>query len=242
MIWHWKQICSVLMLLTFEYSHFTIHIFNLNFAMKFFLAFFLSIFTFSSQAQSMKTLIKTLDPEGASTILFNFDYKKLIHKKWDEKFVRVQMEIHTNLSEALLTQLIKAGRYNLEGTKENDEFTITAHNLQKKLTVAGKTVEEEIILNVDVPAFLSVSEDKIKHSAHFKNKNPKNIKPINIVIEYIAVSSDASFKYSLAKPVLNLTSGSVVKKLHLISRELGFEELEKLFGEVRINGDRLNFK
>jgi hypothetical protein len=210
--------------------------------MKNFLTFILLIFTLSTQAQSSKTLIKTLDPDGASTISFNFDYKNLIHKKWDEKFVRVQMEIHTNVSEALLTQLIKAGRYNLEGTKENDEFVITAHNLQKKLTVAGKTVDEEIILNVDVPEFLSVTEDKIKHSSRHKNKNPKSVKPIRIVVEYLAVSSDASFKYSLAKPVINLSSGATVKKLHFVRRELGLEELERLFGEIRINGERLNFK
>lgn len=207
--------------------------------MKFIITLLSFILTLQVFAQSNKTLVKTIDPDGATSIAFKFEYKKLIPKKWDHKSVRIQMEIHSNISETLLSQLIKAGRYNLEGKKEGDRYFVTAPNFQKKLTIGGKSVEEEIILNVDVPEFLTISEDEIKHSSNYKRSNPKVLKPINLIVEYLPVSSNASFKYSLANKKEISDKKTLVNSIHYVKMSLNFEELEKLFGEIRVDGEKI---
>jgi len=109
---------------------------------------FISVFTFA------QTTVKTFDPAGASLIKLDFKTKQADDKKWDNETIRIQMEIHTNMPETIMKQLVKAGRYNLSGKRIGDQFVITAPNINKNITVGGVTLDDQVHVHVERPVWM----------------------------------------------------------------------------------------
>jgi hypothetical protein len=154
---------------------------------------FVSAFTFA-QNDASKTLVKTLDPEGSTQIVFDFKHKNIDAKTWDNKGLRLQLEIHSNMPEAILAQLVKAGRYTLEGIKEGDIFYITAPNLGKNVTIGGKNLEEEIIVHVDMPGYMELTGNKLSVSGDFvaRGGSSQLKKKMDLNVEFKFVCTDAA--------------------------------------------------
>jgi hypothetical protein len=104
-----------------------------------------------AQKESDKTLVKTLDPTGATSIAYLFKNGGIIAVATPNINMRVELEIHANMDETTLQKLIAAGRYTLEGKMEDGAFNIYAPNLEKRVTVSGTDLEEKIIINVKMP-------------------------------------------------------------------------------------------
>lgn len=106
-----------------------------------------------AQSDSEKTLVKTLDPKNADFVLFQLPAFATFNKptKWDNNTLRIELEIHANMTEEILAQLIKANRYTFEGRLENDTYIITAPNLDKKVTIKQVDLVEKIYINVTAP-------------------------------------------------------------------------------------------
>ena len=101
----------------------------------FFFAFFLvANYSFAQD----KTLVKTIDAQESSSIEFGFNHKEIRLEEWDDDGrIRIELEIHSNMSESIMEQLVKAGRYTLEPSVENGALVITAPITEKAVNVKG---------------------------------------------------------------------------------------------------------
>jgi hypothetical protein len=102
--------------------------------------------------QAEKILIKSFNLKGNSVVLMDVDGNVEV-KEYKGKIIRVQMAIElTNGTFSILCSLIKAKRYNLIGTVEDDQFVLSMPSLEKRVTVGGKELTEKISYTVFAPA------------------------------------------------------------------------------------------
>ncbi|WCL82695.1 hypothetical protein PPO43_06265 [Saprospira sp. CCB-QB6] len=131
------------------------------------LAFLFLFFAFSlsfAQAQggSEKNLIKTLDPEGAENISFKFNFEELQLEPWDQGTLRIRLLVHSNYPESIMKELLKAGRYEMQGLLDGDTYYITMPNLDKMITVGNLLLEEQIFVSVQTPGYFEKEGKTIK--------------------------------------------------------------------------------
>lgn len=108
--------------------------------------------------ESDKTLVKTLNPDEAPNVHINIRNEGMESNPWDEGTIRVQLEIEANVPEAILAQLVKAGRYSLDGGKDGEIYIVSAPNLEKTITIGGKDLEEKITIKVQTPGYFALSD------------------------------------------------------------------------------------
>lgn len=113
---------------------------------------------FLQAQESDKTLVKTLNPEECPNVQIDIKNKGMEATPWDEGTIRVQLEIKANIPEAVLTQLVKAGRYSIDGGKDADVYIVSAPNLNKAITIGGKDLEEEITIKVQTPGYFALND------------------------------------------------------------------------------------
>lgn len=116
------------------------------------LAFFLSANFL--MAQESTNLVQTLNPQEAKGVKLDIQttdgknnpaaYEK--SKDWDEGAgaIRLNIVIEANIPTAIIQQLVKAGRYKIQGNLKGDLFVIEAPNLQKTITIRGTDLVEKI--------------------------------------------------------------------------------------------------
>jgi len=125
-------------------------------AILFFAILFIANSTFAQDSD--KTLVKSMDPKGTSAINFEFRNKGVESEPWDEGFIRVELEITANFPEAVLAQLVKAGRYSLTSNVEGEVFNILAQNLNKAVTIGGKDLDDHVRVYIKTPGYYAVSD------------------------------------------------------------------------------------
>jgi len=123
-----------------------------------FLALLLTASTTFAQKESDKTLVKTMNPKGTSSIDFDFRNKGIKSTPWDEGTIRVELEITANFPEAVLGQLVKAGRYTLSSEIEGEKFTIKAENLDKAVSIGGTDLDDHVRIFIQTPGYYAVSD------------------------------------------------------------------------------------
>lgn len=129
-----------------------------------FLAVLLTASATFAQKQSDKTLVKTMDPKGTSSVNFDFRNKGVEFASWDEEFIRVELEVTANFPEAVLGQLVKAGRYTLSSEIEGESFTIKAKNLEKSVSIGGTDLDDQVRVFIKAPAYYAVADDVLQKS------------------------------------------------------------------------------
>lgn len=111
-----------------------------------------------AQVDSEKTLVKTLNPDEAPNVHIDIKNKGMESAPWDEGTIRIQLSIEANVPEAILTQLVKAGRYSLDGNKDGEIYIVSAPNLEKSITIGGKALEENITITVQTPGYFALND------------------------------------------------------------------------------------
>lgn len=125
--------------------------------LSFFLAFLL-VSSASFAQESDKTLVKTLNPLECPNVQIDIQNKGINSEPWDEGTIRIQLEIKANIPEAVLTQLVKAGRYSIDGGKDGETYIVSAPNLAKSISIGGKDLEEEITIKVQTPGYFALND------------------------------------------------------------------------------------
>jgi hypothetical protein len=116
-----------------------------------------------AQDNSEKNLIKTFDPKGSTSIAFECKQKEVKADVWDGGLMRVELVVKANMPTSVLDQLVKAGRYNIEGAvNANGEFVISAPNVGKAVVVRGTDLVEEIYVVVQTPTKYIVASNKLE--------------------------------------------------------------------------------
>lgn len=127
----------------------------------FFLLFSLGLFVAQATAQSDKTLVKTFDPSGAEEIHLAFPFYQVEAKPWDERGLRLQLQIQANVPTEILEKLVKAGRYTTESKTEDNKFIITAPNLEKMVSIGGVPLEEHITVLAKTPGYFKIDGNRL---------------------------------------------------------------------------------
>lgn len=190
-----------------------------------------------------QTTVKTFDPAGAALIKLDFKNKKVEDKKWDNETVRLQMEIHTNMPESVMKQLVRAGRYNLEGKRVGDEFVITAPNLEKNVTVGGVTLDDQIIVHVERPVWMAMSDGTLTVAGRGMDKAIKSkITVIDVTFVYTGKAASNNNNANIKEKVGRDNGKKGNPKHGLTNGEAGsapagtLQEMKAQFGEILIDG------
>jgi hypothetical protein len=125
------------------------------------LLFFLGIVLAQASAQSDKTLVKTFDPSGAEEIHLDFPFHDLEAKPWDERGLRLQLQIQANVPTEILEKLVKAGRYTTEAKTDGNKFIVTAPNLEKMVSIGGVPLEEHITILAKTPGYFKIDGKRL---------------------------------------------------------------------------------
>ena len=115
-----------------------------------------------SQSDSFKTLVKSMDPKETSAINFDFRNKGIESGTWEEEFIRVELEVTANFPEAVLSQLLKAGRYNLSSSVDGEVFNIIAPNLDQAVSIGGKDLVDHVRLIVQTPGIYALYDSLLQ--------------------------------------------------------------------------------
>lgn len=153
-----------------------------------FIALFMSYAFFAqAQDQSEKSLVKTLKPEGVSEVVIDFGAEEINANPWEQGTFRIEMTIESNMPIQVLEQLVKVGRYSLEGFTENGKYYVKAPNIEKHVSVRGKDLEEKISIQVKTPGYyvlnnntLGLGEDVVASIGRGGNSNDYTVKEIAI--------------------------------------------------------------
>lgn len=113
---------------------------------------------FAIAQESDKTLVKSLNPEECPNVKIDIKNKAINAAPWDEGTIRVELEIKANVPEAVLSQLVKAGRYTIEGEKDGETYIVKAGNLDKVISIGGKDLEEEITITIKTPGYFAMND------------------------------------------------------------------------------------
>ncbi len=123
--------------------------------------------------QAEKTLIKSFNLKGNTIVLMDVDGDVEV-KEHKGDIIRVQMAIELmNGSSSILCSLIKAKRYNLIGSVEDDEFVLSMPSLEKRVKVGGIELTEKISYTVFAPAdvVVKLSNESSVNSTADKNSS-----------------------------------------------------------------------
>lgn len=126
----------------------------------FLLSLLFSYASMSAQVHdSNKSLIKTLDPKECPNIKIDIRNQNLSTAIWDEGTIRLQLDVQANVPLAVLQQLVKAGRYSLDGGKDGETYIVVAPNLEKSIRIGGKDLEEIIQIKVQTPGYFVMHDN-----------------------------------------------------------------------------------
>jgi len=235
-------------------------------AMLFF-ALLLAASTTFAQKESDKTLVKTMDPKGTSSINFDFRNKGVESTPWDEGFIRVELEITANFPEAVLAQLVKAGRYTLSSEIDGESFTIKAKNLDKAVSIGGTDLDDHVRIFIKTPGYYAVSEGVLQknfpgemvESMVGRSENmaeaTKMIKEMRQIKEKVDVQYRFVYKKSkntgkdnaaskanpaLSKEGAGENPGFIQGKKKTLTPSSTLKEVESMYGDIIIGGMSLN--
>jgi len=116
------------------------------------ICFFALIITTTLSAQTK--VIKTLNPQKCPNVNIKVPNHLIEHEAWDEGGVRIDITIKVNLPDAVLQELVKAGRYELLGKKVEEAYLLTAPNMDIPISVEAVAIQEVVSIKVTTPEYI----------------------------------------------------------------------------------------
>lgn len=99
-------------------------------------------------------VVKTLNPQKCPNVNIKVPNHLLEHQAWDEGGVRIDITVEVDLPEVILRELVKAGRYVLQGKKMETSYILSVPNMDIPLLVEGQKVKEAVSINVTTPEYI----------------------------------------------------------------------------------------
>lgn len=118
---------------------------------------FALIITTTLSAQTK--VVKTLNPQKCPNVNIKVPNHLIEHEAWDEGGVRIDIKIEVNLPDAVLQELVKAGRYALLGKKVEAAYFLSAPNMDIPISVADKAIEEIVSIKVTTPEYIVMNTE-----------------------------------------------------------------------------------
>ena len=109
-----------------------------------------------------RTLVKSFNLQSMDQVSLDFT-GEIELREWNNPSLRVQMLIQIDEgSDKTLCSLITSRRYDLSSKIENDVFEIFAPGLQKKVTIGGKEINEDIKFIVNIPQNVMLKQNAVE--------------------------------------------------------------------------------
>jgi hypothetical protein len=232
-------------------------------------AFFLFIFliitnTIFSQSEAFKTLIKSVDPKETSAIKFDFRNQGIQSTSWDKEFITIELEVTANFPEAVLSQLLQVGRYNILSSIEGEVFNINVPNLDQTVSVGGKALIDDVRLIVQTPGVFALYDSLLqkhlpgeligqiigdaedKESAVVVLDEMRKIKQqIKITIRFVH-KEENNIKEDKVSSILNeekedvkdenINSGFIMGKKDALDSNSSLKDVQSKFGDIIMGG------
>ncbi|WP_367388740.1 hypothetical protein [Lewinella sp. LCG006] len=114
-----------------------------------------------------KTFVRSFNLQGAQETVLQFEGAVEV-QTWNQSIARIQMTVGLERgSDTMLRSLAQAGRYNLKGQLENDQYLISVPGLSREVSVNGQTLAENITYVVFVPENVRVNIENSTSAAGF---------------------------------------------------------------------------
>lgn len=120
---------------------------------------FALIITTTLSAQTK--LVKTLNPQKCPNVNIKVPNDLIEHEAWDEGGIRIDITIKVNLPDAVLKELLKAGRYELSGKKVEEDYLIAVPNMNIPISVEGQAIKELATIKVTTPDYIVMNTEGI---------------------------------------------------------------------------------
>jgi hypothetical protein len=105
-----------------------------------------------AQAEPVLTLVTTIDPKLATSILFEPE-GNIELAYWKDNFVQVTINIESNgFSRQQVKALIPSGLFKIEQYQEPNQLRLAMPGLDKDVTIKGKKVVENVSFVIILPA------------------------------------------------------------------------------------------
>lgn len=200
------------------------------------LSLLLALVSVTTVSFAQKTLVKSFDMKefrddlGTSKVNeINFGFAENVTSEfWENKegLMRVELEVETNMPTTIMEQLLKLGRYSMEGNLENGQFLLQIPNLEKVVTVKGIDLEEEITVHAMTPDMYILDNGVLKKDTAIVLAMAERTQGRSTVAELSAIKNSVLVG-ALANENLK------IKFIQVGDLEIG--ELNK--GDIIINGE-----
>ena len=180
--------------------------------------FFITLFfgftlNLTAQDNSNKTLVRVLDPEASSNMVIKFKTVSISKMPWDDQGFCFELLIKANMPVQILEQLLKAGRYEIDGVKYGDSYYVIAPNIDKNVTVRGKDLEEQITLVIKTPGNYDLTDNVItKNMDHLAGRDGNEVQ----VKEYMKIKNQVKVNKANLQTTLKSNQKLKLKKGDII--------------------------
>lgn len=125
--------------------------YSLNTARLYALAAML-LLTMGLFAQSVeKTFVRSFNIQGAHEVFFAIEAPVEV-ETWSQNTIRIQMNVSLDRgTESMFRSLVQAGRYNLKGKLEADQYVVTAPGIEREIRLNGQPLVENYSFTIFVP-------------------------------------------------------------------------------------------
>jgi hypothetical protein len=107
-------------------------------------------------------LVKTLNPQKCPNVKIKVPNSLIKQEAWDDGEIRVDIMITSDLPAVVLEALLKAGRYELFGEKDGEEYyNITASAMEIPLYAGEAQISESVDIKVSTPEYFSMNDQAI---------------------------------------------------------------------------------
>ena len=135
--------------------------------------FYSAPITYAQQVE--KTLVKSFNLHGHQVVEAALPGAIEV-KTWKNNTMRVQMVVGlANGSVNMLKSLVQVGRYNLNGTDDEEQFTISAPSLEKEVKLKNGILQEQVSFLIFAPENVV-----IKQKDETTNSTAENISPSSL--------------------------------------------------------------
>ncbi|WP_020534423.1 hypothetical protein [Lewinella cohaerens] len=114
-----------------------------------------------------KTFVRSFNLQGAQEAVLQIEGPVDV-QTWSQSITRIQMTVGIERgSESMLRSLAQAGRYNLKGQLDNDQYLISVPGLEREVLVNGQALAENISYVIFVPEDVRINIENSTSAAGF---------------------------------------------------------------------------
>lgn len=114
-----------------------------------------------------KTFVRSFNLQGAQEAVLQIEGPVDV-QTWSQSITRIQMTVGIERgSESMLRSLAQAGRYNLKGQLDNDQYFISVPGLEREVLVNGQALAENISYVIFVPEGVRINIENSTSAAGF---------------------------------------------------------------------------